>query len=252
MQQQGTGARQEMTARPRIDLVFPCFDPPAEWAERLAAKCNLLQQELPEVELTYIIVDDGCSIPLEQKDRDLLDKGPVRAVWLSHSNNMGKGSAVRTGVEASDAGLCLFTDIDTPYSTESMVRACRALLEGANVVLGHRREAYYEQVPMGRRMISRTFRWLLHNLLKLSITDTQCGLKGFDAKGREIFLRTRTARYLFDMEFVIMVTRVRALRIAVIDAELDEGVQFKRMGTRVLVAELVNLIKVLRKREPKS
>lgn len=166
-------------------------------------------------------------------------------VWMDHPVNRGKGAALRTGATACGEGVCLFTDVDIPYVLPSMVAACNQLTSGANVVLGQRRATYYERVPWARRVISKTFRWVLRNVMRFPISDTQCGLKGFDAKGRAVFLSTTIDRFLFDMEFVMLVSRRKDLRIATIDARLDEGIRFSRMNYRVLAGESVNFLRVL-------
>jgi glycosyltransferase involved in cell wall biosynthesis len=228
-----------------LELVIPCFNPPDGWSERLVMRCRELGSLLPGITLRYILVDDGSKrgVPPGSHQRLLEELGEV--TWLRHGDNRGKGAALRTGVVAATGEHILFTDVDLPYTTESMAAACRALIGGANVVLGHRRTDYYDRVPLARRLISKSFRWGLRHVLRFPISDTQCGLKGFDQRGREVFLATTIDRFLFDMEFVMLVSRRHDLRIEVVDAELDEGVRFSRMNMRILARESLNFIKVM-------
>lgn len=231
-----------------LHIIIPCYNPPVGWDTRLIDRGNELARLLPEAELGFILVEDGSSTAISEvmKRKVAGSLGTVR--WLAHETNKGKGAALRTGVASCIEGACLFTDVDVPYTMGSMLDACRALLAGANVVLGQRQANYYDRVPWARRVISKSFRWILRNVVRLPITDTQCGLKGFDPRGREVFLSTTIDRFLFDMEFVMLVSRRKDLRVETIDARLDEGVRFSRMNYRILLCEAVNFFKVLVRR----
>jgi glycosyltransferase involved in cell wall biosynthesis len=195
--------------------------------------------------MDIVIVNDGSSRPVDITSIAMIERSLGNVTWIDHAQNRGKGAALRTGIAAAQGELCVFTDIDMPFTVDSMVKVCRSLLGGSNVVLGHRRDVYYDQVPFGRRVISRSFRWLLKYALRSPVTDTQCGLKGFDRRGREVFLRTKVERYLFDLEFILKIAERKDLKIDVVEAELDEHAQFKGMSARVLLNESFNLIKVL-------
>ncbi|MBL7939819.1 MAG: glycosyltransferase family 2 protein [Flavobacteriales bacterium] len=229
----------------RIQIIIPCYNPPEGWAARLIERAGVLQRELGGVALGYTLVNDGSTRGVGDAEREAVRNllGEVR--WIDHAVNKGKGTALRTGVQAGGAAIYLFTDVDIPYTVSSMVRACNTLLEGADVVLGYRQDDYYDRVPLTRRMISKTFRWVLRNVMRFPISDTQCGLKGFNEKGRRVFMATTIERFLFDMEFVMLVSRRKDLLVRTIDARLDEGIRFSRMNYRVLARESVNFLKVL-------
>lgn len=80
--------------------------------------------------------------------------------------------------------------------------------------------------------------------MRFPISDTQCGLKGFGEAGRELFLRTTIDRFLFDMEFVMFVSRRKDLRTEVVEARLNEGVRFSRMNYRILLRESINFVRI--------
>ena len=100
-----------------------------------------------------------------------------------------------------------------PYEEKSLLEVARLLTsENADVVAGVRADTYYEGVPADRRRISRFLRWMLRTFLGVKVTDTQCGLKGFNQKGREIFLQTTINRFLFDLEFIFLASNDKQIK----------------------------------------
>ena len=87
-------------------------------------------------------------------------------------------------------------------------------------------------------------RWMLKRILRLKITDTQCGLKGFNAKGRTVFLQTGIDRFLFDLEFIFLASKTPNLRIEPVPVTLKPGIQFSHVSIQVLLAESMNFAKV--------
>jgi hypothetical protein len=77
------------------------------------------------------------------------------------------------------------------------------------------------------------------------VTDTQCGLKGFDNLGKSIFLTTTIDRFLFDLEFLSLAGKNKLVYTYSVPVELNEGVVFSRMGWRVVASELQNLLRIV-------
>ena len=225
-------------------LVIPCYNPPHDWAVTLVRRVEALRKNLAVPNLPITIVNDGSTRDVAETDRELIQRELGDVQWLVHETNRGKGAALRTGVAAS-AGPCVVTDVDLPYTVESTAAVCRALMTGADVVLGHRGEDYYNRVPPARRAISKTFRWVLRHVMRFPISDTQCGLKGFNDRGRALFLNTTIDRFLFDMEFVMLISHHKELQVELVNARLNEGVRFSRMNYRVLLRESANFLKVM-------
>ena len=109
---------------------------------------------------------------------------------------------------------------------------------------GIRNQEYYQHTPSDRKIISKVLRWLNKQLLGLTITDTQAGLKGCNEKGRGVFLQTEIDRYLFDLEFLYLCTRKKGIVASSIPIVLKDGVIFSRFNHKVLLAEGMNFMKV--------
>ena len=70
-------------------------------------------------------------------------------------------------------------------------------------------------------------------LLRIPTDDTQCGLKGFNQVGREVFLSTTIQRYLFDLEFIFLAAQ-KNLRIATEEVQLRPDVILSKMNWKKL------------------
>jgi glycosyltransferase involved in cell wall biosynthesis len=229
--------------RPRADLILPCYNPPTGWLTSIE---KLYEHLSPAFDIRVIIVDDGTTTQDIKSTADSLShKVPCQVITLK--KNCGKGFALRTGVKASQAGYIVYTDIDIPFTAGSVEQLLRVLTGGDyDIVAGYRDSAYYRHTMSGpRRRLSKTFRLFMRKVLRVSLDDTQCGLKGFNARGREIFLDTRVNRYLFDFEFIYQALRDKSVKVGSVAVELKDNIQFSSMRWPVIVRESLSLAGVL-------
>lgn len=124
-----------------------------------------------------------------------------------------------------------------------MARVAETLLHKGGVAAGNRDTTYYAHVPLFRRLLSKFLRWMLRNLLRQPISDSQCGLKGFDAAGKAIFLQTTIDRFLFDLEFLMLANG--KVPVTPVPVELRPGVVFSKVGWKILTTELRNFLRLL-------
>ncbi|MBX3102150.1 MAG: glycosyltransferase [Bacteroidetes bacterium] len=228
-----------------VALVLPCYNPPPDWSQRVAAAIHTLQAARPRVNLQVVLVNDGSTHGVTAADLDFLRQRLPGMQYVSHAPNRGKGFALRAGVAVLDAQYYLYTDIDFPYTEASMLAVLDTLLCGTDVAIGVRHTGYYAQVPGFRRVLSRTFRWVLRRVLRLPVTDTQAGLKGFSPGARPLFLHTRIRRYLFDLEFIYRVAGRPGLQVQAVPVTLRPQVTFRKLGLRVLFTESVNFLRIV-------
>ena len=201
---------------------------------------------LPDAEPHVLVINNGTAHGVSAADISLLEQALPRFTYLILSRNQGKGAALRAGVARSKSAICLFTDIDFPYEEVSVAAVYQPLnARRCEVAVGVRDAAYYQHVPPVRTVISKTLRFCTRHFLHLSVSDTQCGIKGFTDKGRQIFLNTQTDRYLFDLEFLFRAARTPGLRVLPVSVQLKPNIIFSRMNARILLNEGVNLLKIV-------
>lgn len=232
-------------APPDLEIVLPCYNPREGWEERILTSFRLIQSQLPGLQMGLILVNDGSTSGIDAMAVGRLQAALPGLRYVACPKNMGKGHALREGVKVSAAPLVIYTDVDFPYEERSLVSLYHKLQNGgSDVVAGVRDDAYYAKVPPGRKRISKILRWMLRTFLRLRITDTQCGLKGFNEKGRKLFLATRINRFLFDLEFIFLASNESGVKVEPCEVALKPGIVFSKMSLRVLALESFNFFKI--------
>lgn len=220
--------------------MIPVLNPPQGWAQYVFDKHRELQNATNRT-VRITISDDGSQSLTEHEK---LKAFMPDAIVINAKKNSGKGSALRAGISVATSNIILFTDADFPYEISSMLSIVTSLNEGADVALGYRQQDYYASVPWFRKGLSEAFRFVLKSVLKFPISDTQCGLKGMNQKGKQVFMSTKINRFLVDMEFIKLALKGN-LNIQPVIVNLRPMVKFSAMGPAILMRELVNFIRVL-------
>jgi glycosyltransferase involved in cell wall biosynthesis len=228
-----------------LDIILPCFNPPEGWSTNLPTAIQSIQELLgQEVHITLILINDGSKRGITETDITHLKTHIPRFQYIPYETNRGKGHALRQGAAAAHSQYQIYTDIDFPYTTHSLAAVFTALEQGADIAAGVRDHRYYEHVPALRKFISKVLRWMLRTFLRTRITDTQCGLKGFNAHGRKLFLQTRIHRFLFDLEFIFLASNQPQIKIQPVEVELKPGVEFSRARMGIILRESVNFCSI--------
>ena len=230
----------------RLDIVLPVYNPLPGWEETVIARTGSLRRALPARTINLIVVNDGTpglgTSPAWQR----LAAAEPSALMTGYSDNRGKGFALRFGVRQATGDIILYTDIDWPYTEDSMLCVIDALDRGADAVIGIRDAGYYRHLPAARRLISKSLRWFNGMLLRLKVNDTQAGLKGFRRPLARVFTETTIDRYLFDLEFVFRLSRMNGIRIEACPIELRPGISFSTMNRSILWQEARTFIRIWR------
>lgn len=229
----------------RLNIIVPCYNPAVGWEQALIARFNTFASanQMADIDLNLIVVDDGSSRNTSPAIFSAIEQRIPGAKVVHYTENRGKGYALRQGVAASSADYHLVTDIDFPYTADSMTLIIRNLIQNGGIAAGNRDTSYYASVPAFRRWLSRSLRWLLRNVLRQPIDDSQCGLKAFDNEAKALFLQTTIDRFLFDLEFLMLANG--RVKVTPVPVQLREGVIFSKVGWSILATEGRNFLRLL-------
>jgi glycosyltransferase involved in cell wall biosynthesis len=196
----------------------------------LAETANLVKL-LPQDEIEFIMVNDGSNNNVYQQEKQKIAHSIIRLI--EYNPNRGKGEALRTGVNASSGELVIYTDIDFPYSMDSMLQVINILKSGAkDVVIGIKDSTYYDHVPPFRKFVSKLLRLFVRIFFRIPTDDFMCGLKGFNQKGKPIFMQTAIDRYLFNLEFMFLLSRHSDVTTTTLEIRLKDNIEFRQMNPK--------------------
>lgn len=193
------------------------------------------------------LVNDGSKSGISPADIRLLSEKMNGFTYIDSEVNQGKGGALRDAVRLTTGKWVIYTDADYPYLIENAVEMYRLLSsDAADIVVGVRDEQYYDQLPLRRKVFSLSLKLMNYLFFpQLKVKDTQSGLKGFNQKGKEVFLKTQISAFLFDMEFLVLASKNPTIRIQWIYVQAREGIVFSTMRARTILTELVNFTSIL-------
>ena len=242
---EGEMSEEPLPARPgdTLDIVCPCYNPPAGFVASLAHGLAELHGFYPDKQLHLIVVNDGSPRNFGNEQRAALREA-VPGVEIVDIPHGGKGAAIRAGIACSRAPYTIYTDIDMPYTAGSMREVVDRVFAGEDVVIAVRNRSYHSQLSPVRKLMSYGSKMLNRIFLNIRHTDTQGGLKGLSPRARAVMLRTRISDFLFDTEFVVLAARDKRLRIGEIETSLRDGVVMSKMSGRVLFRELRNFFRI--------
>jgi glycosyltransferase involved in cell wall biosynthesis len=198
------------SGRPRLSVIVPAYHDAPVIAENL----HRLQAALLATGLTWevIVVVDG-----DRATYVAAVAAATRGVQVyGYETNRGKGFALRYGMSLARGELVTFVDSDMEVAPEEIGRMAGLLdLYDADVVVGSKRHPLSKvHYPWLRRFQSWCYQVLIRLLFRVSVRDTQTGLKMLR---RDVAMRVLSValvkRFAFDLELLALARRFGHHRI---------------------------------------
>lgn len=228
-----------------LTIVIPCFNPASGWEVSLVERINLIISNFSNLDISTVIVNDGSSRGVPKSAISYIQDNVSNITYLKHKLNKGKGAAVRTGISHKESDFYLYSDVDLPYTQDSIHAIIQALEQGAEMAVAVKDAAYYSDVPFARKLISKTLRAMIQLALGIPNSDTQCGLKGMSKLGKSYLLKTTIDSYLFDLQWIVLAEKNKVPSIHYLPSTLREGVVFSNVSLRMMINEAFNFAHIL-------
>lgn len=220
----------------RLSVIMPVYNLVSEIYDNLEKTAELFESHGVRTEL--IPVDDGSSdgtsAELRRAAELKYEHVVIRPVICER--NGGKGSALRSGFDASTGEYIMLLDGDldihpkqTPWFFDAMVK------KSADIVIGSKRHPKsVVQYPWHRRIVSWAYFTLVRIFVGLPITDTQTGMKLFK-RGilGESLGRMLVKTYAFDLE-LLAIAHQRGAKIAEAPVVIKFGNKFGALKVRTV------------------
>ena len=189
----------------KISVIVPVYN-----------EANTIQEILRRIKSVgvadeILVVDDG-SVDGTRDALKALEKKNELTVFY-HERNLGKGAAVRTGIQHASGEVFIIQDADLEYDPRDYEALLKPIQEGlSDVVFGSRFLGAPRRPVMFWHMVANKMLTLITNVLYDTIlTDMETGYKVFR---REVVkdMRLRARRFDFEPEFTAKILK-RKVRI---------------------------------------
>lgn len=215
----------------KISIIIPVYNEEKTLAEILK---RVRKAKLPKyMEKEIVIVDDGSSD--ETKNILAKTKTSKKLKIVSHSTNLGKGAAVRTGLGQATGDIFLIQDADLEYHPRDYPKLLRPILSGkTKVVYGSRlmtlgfKPFGNDKTPFVTHYLTNRFLSFLTNLLYGSnLTDMETGYKVFTRQVYQSVKPLRSNHFDFEPEITAKILKngfaIQEVPIMTIPRGYDEG-----------------------------
>jgi len=225
-----------------LSIIIPTYQGSTILNNQLPLLINFLDGHIEEFEI--IIVDDGSQD--NGKTQDAANAYNCR--YLQNEENLGKGAAVRKGVLAAKGDYIIFTDVDIPFTYNSLELFHFYLsFKEFDIVIGDRtleESEYFEEISLWRKWGSAFFTFIIGRLVTTGMFDTQCGLKGFSREvAIDLFSCSKINGFAFDVEILYIALKrnydIKRLPVKLRSTE-GNSVKLFRHGI-IMIKELFNI-----------
>ncbi|MDO5011184.1 MAG: bifunctional glycosyltransferase family 2/GtrA family protein [Intestinibacter bartlettii] len=185
-----------------ISIIIPAYEPDDKMI-------NLIKKLKKILDASIVVVDDGSS----RKCEKIFEQVQGNAIVLKHKENRGKGAAIKTGLIYINDNLketeCIVTvDADgqhKPYDVkkvcENLIKYKKLFLVDKIMVIGSR--CFTGNVPFRSKFGNTMTRYIYKVVSRISIWDTQSGLRAFSFDMIPFLLNIKGDRYEYEINVLL-------------------------------------------------
>lgn len=171
---QGDSDRRPRTSPPVLTVIMPVYN------ERKTLPGLLERIRAVPIELNIVIVDDGSTDGTREFLQSEVEGSDPGVTVIYHSENRGKGAAIRSGIPSATGEYCIVQDGDLEYNPEDFVEIVRALTAtGAPIVYGSRFLNGWPPMRLPNKVVNKLLAWMVRILYNAPMTDEATCYKAF-------------------------------------------------------------------------
>ena len=180
-----------------VSIILACYNegPTLEDSvRRIIAACQKLRKGWE-----IIFVEDKSTDETGETVKSL-ERKIKNSKTIFHKKNMGRGKSVTDGIIAARGDICGYLDVDLEVSEKYIPLFVREIEKGFDMAVGRR---FYEKglASLTRFLASKIYAFLVNNLLKVPVSDTEAGYKFFKrSKILPVLLRVGDNHWFWDTE----------------------------------------------------
>lgn len=197
----------------KLSVVIPAYNEEKRIGHTLKEADAFLSGQGYDYEI--LVVVDGSPDNTAGVVKELAATMP-KIKLVDNKENHGKGAVVRQGMLEATGDIRMFMDADHSTKIDHIASFLPYFEQGYDLVIGSRRiEGANIAVhqPFIRDFLGGVFRFVVHTIVPLGVTDSQCGFKAFTADAaKRVFPKQTIERWAFDVE-ILAIARKLDLKI---------------------------------------
>ena len=193
-------------AKPLLSLIIPAYNEEIRLPHTLALVMDYLALQPYQAEV--LVVENGSHDQTLEIAQDFARRYPN--LCALHSDQRGKGLAVRMGMLAAQGHYRFMCDADFSMPVEQIGRFLPPALDGYDIAIASREApgAVRYDEPQYRHLVGRVYNWMIRLIALPGLQDTQCGFKCFRGEvAEELFNLQTLPGWSFDVELLYIAQR---------------------------------------------
>jgi putative flippase GtrA len=191
----------------QVDVIVPVHNEASVLADNVERLHGYLSEGFP-FSWRITVVDNASTDDTWAIAQQLGETLPgVRAL---HLDRKGRGLALRTAWQQSDAHVVAYMDVDLSTRLDALLPLVAPLVSGHSDIAIGSRHARGSRVVRGprRELLSRSYNLMLRLVLRTSFRDAQCGFKAGRAEAvRALLPLIENDGWFFDTELLVLAER---------------------------------------------
>lgn len=215
---------------PFFSILIPAYNEENNIVATVVETAKVLEKFNPDYEI--IVIDDGSTDATYKNICAFLDKNNEKISVKRYSPNKGKGYALKYGTGFAQGKYVLFLDADLDLHPSLLIDLYNTInKENADASIGSKmhKDSVLEY-PFLRKLLSSSYYLIVKALFRLSLKDTQTGIKLFKAEVLKKCLEpVLINRYAFDLELLVSINK-RGYKIVEAPVHVSVKRQLGRVG----------------------
>jgi len=229
----------------KISFILPCYNEEKILEKNSSKVFNYLKNQGYNFDWSLILLINGS----DDSSLDIAERiqNNNNFIKLFHIQDKGKGNAIKTFLDISEADFSLYMDIDLAVSLENINDIIKTLLsEDCDLIIGSRlKKGAQTNRSFIRELSSRMYILVSKIIISHNYSDLQCGFKGIKKEAwKKISPHIEDKKWFFDTELLKFANMLK-FKVKEIPVNWSENRYEKRKSKVSLFKDSINFIKKL-------
>jgi len=163
----------------KLSIIIPAYNEERRIGKTLERYLEYFEHKYGH-DCEILVVLNGCRDDTESVVKNYVNQSAILK-YVNFPEPIGKGGAIAKGFVLAQGEFVAYTDADGSAGPEMIDRLFRFLQENPNFACAIGSRNLPESRTLGRtafrKLLTKSFNWLVNLLFNLQIQDTQCGAK---------------------------------------------------------------------------